>query len=235
VEAVSRLIQSDAALAAPLLRLANSAAYRGLQETLSVHDAIVRLGAREVANLVLLIGHRKCFRLRDPGLGQHLAGLWRHALGCAVAASALARHLRRPDVAGPAFLAALLHDVGKLFVLRVLDDMEYPEREALRGAAPELMGSMHTEKGYALLARCHLPSVLSSVARHHHDDVFDDSDTTSLVVRLADRACNLAGLGLVPLAGIDLATEPEARALGLDAAGIEQLQEQVERTRDLPL
>lgn len=224
VSAAERLIESDPTLATALLRAANSPVYRGLEKTVSIHDAVVRLGAQDVANLALLMTHSQSYRLGDPALRHHLGVLWRHAVASAVSAQWLAGKLGRPDLKSRAFLGGLLHDVGKLFVLRVLDDVEDPRRDALVAAAPELMASLHAEEGFGLLRRWHIPDVVCEVVRHHHDDLIDDGDPLALIVRLADHAANSAGIGLgAALDAEQLAACEEARTLGVPEKGVSAL------------
>jgi HD-like signal output (HDOD) protein len=91
VDAVARLIMSDAALATAVLRVSNSSFYRGLDKTLSVSDAIMRLGMRTVTSLVTLLGHKKAYHLREATLQPYIRVLWRHAIAAAVGTHWLVR------------------------------------------------------------------------------------------------------------------------------------------------
>lgn len=230
--AVETLIRRDPTLTTALLRLANSSYYRGLEKLLDVHDAIMRLGVLEVSHLVFMISHGAAYRVREVELRGLLERLWRHAVGSAVSGRWLVGKLRRPDLGQAAFLGGLLHDVGKLFVLRVLDDVDCEERPALIAAAPELLASMHNEKGYDLLQRWNLPPVCAEIARHHHDDCVDPSDTLSLVVRLVDQVCNRVGIGLQD-GGPDPVGSEEAAALGVPEKGVQALEKKAREAVEL--
>jgi hypothetical protein len=90
--------------------------------------AIVRMGVNEVANIVARITHENNFRSKDPFLHTIMRRLWRHALGVAMAAHWLAKECGLQNLAHEAFFAGLLHDVGKLFILSVIDELKHTEK-----------------------------------------------------------------------------------------------------------
>ena len=54
IDEVMELIVEDQALASNILRVANSPFYSGLSRIATIRDAIVRLGAQEVANITMM-------------------------------------------------------------------------------------------------------------------------------------------------------------------------------------
>jgi HD-like signal output (HDOD) protein len=215
VTEIERLIASDPVIAAALLRVANSSFYGGLEKVTSPSEALLRLGAKQVAKIVLLVGQKQSYRLRDAKLAPLVNALWHHAVGCALGAEWLAKRLRRTDVAGDVFMAGLLHDIGKLFLLRVLDDLK-AANASFKPAEPlvrELMASMHGEQGARLLESWNIPELFCGIARHHHDDEVDERNTALLLVRLVNVACNKLGIGLEDGIDLDLAALEEAQIL----------------------
>ena len=87
-------ISRDQALAAKILRLANSSFYGRGRQVRSVPEAITILGLRTVRGAVTAAGLAGSFR-RHPGFDQ--TTFWRHALGSALCAQALAGELQRDD------------------------------------------------------------------------------------------------------------------------------------------
>jgi HD-like signal output (HDOD) protein len=140
-----------------------------------------------------------------------------------------------PEVEKEALLGGLLHDVGKLFLLRVVDDLiraghlRDPSAQLLQ----EVLSRMHCEQGEALLAAWNIPDPYRQLVRRHHDPDFDEDDLLLLVVRLADQACNKLGMGLVPTPGLVLATTPEAQALRIPELVLAELEVALEDSEEL--
>lgn len=213
---VEQLINQDPALAAAVLRGANSAFYRGIQKVLTVGDAVARIGARQVANLVLLETQRKNFHSDSRALRDFFRDLWRHSVACAAGSEWLARRLQFEEIADHAFVAGLLHDLGKLLLLRVLDDLE-AEGDAGVELTPaltrELLRSFHADRGASLMEAWELPDLYCRVAREHQAEAFDPDDVLLVVVRLVDQACARVGIGCPPQPDLVLGSLPESRCL----------------------
>lgn len=218
VNLIEKLIVRDQALTGEVLRMANSSFYQGLVKVSTVHNAIVRLGINEVSNIVTLITQGKNFRSADPKINEVMKTLWRHSVGCAFGAHWLAKHSGFRSLLHEAFFAGLLHDIGKLFILTVLEDLKrsgqirtHPSPALLN----EVMTGLHCRYGKALLGKWNLPERYCSVAGAHHDEQFDAKDYHLLLVRVADQACNKLGIGFHPEDTTLLAVLPEAKLLGL--------------------
>jgi putative nucleotidyltransferase with HDIG domain len=213
---VESLINKDQALAAAVLRGANSAFYRGIQKVLTVGEAVARIGARQVANLVLLETQRKNFVSDSRQLRELFRALWRHSVACAAGAEWLARRLHFQEMADHAFVAGLLHDLGKLLLLRVIDELQaedFGQAALTEHLTRELLQSFHADRGAALMEAWELPEIYTRVAREHHAESFDPDDVLLVVVRLVDRACGRLGIGMTHEPSLDLAATPEARCL----------------------
>jgi HD-like signal output (HDOD) protein len=119
-----------------------------------------------------------------------------------------------------------VHDIGKLFLLRVLDDMaREPEYAAV---SPELIREMldnaHAEVGYRLLVSWHLPEVFQTIVRDHHVEVPDPANIPLQIVRLANHACNKVGIGLRTQPDLVLGAVREAATLGMSEIAIAELE-----------
>jgi HD-like signal output (HDOD) protein len=169
---VARLLARDPALAAKVLRTANSG-YFGFPRTVSdLHEAVVLLGTETVQALVLAAQIYACLCT----VGGDLDGLWAHSMRV----SALAREIAlRAEgdrhAASLSAVAGLLHDLGQL-VLMSRAPSEYADlvrradgdEVALLCREHERFGLGHPELGAYLLALWGLaPSVLDAVAYHH--------------------------------------------------------------------
>ncbi len=213
---VEALVQSDQVLAAEVLRAANSAFYGGLSPVTTVQGAIFRLGLVQVARLVVLATERNRYHAHHPGLRAIMTRLWTHATACAQASEWLARRLGHRGVEQEAFVGGLMHDIGKLYLVRVLDEMVARSKEPLETPEPfilELLDVAHTTQGYQLVQGWGIPDVYGAIVRDHHLTDPDPTNVALLLVRLANQACHKAGLGLTADPSLLLSVLPESAML----------------------
>jgi putative nucleotidyltransferase with HDIG domain len=126
----------------------------------------------------------------------HLQVLWKHALATAKGSQWLLRKTGYPELADEGFLAGLFHDIGKLLLLRVFETIR-AENKDIALSEPfilEILDSMHVVQGYTLMNEWSIPQVYCDVAKHHHDEEFDSSDSLLMAVRLVDHVCAKTGL-----------------------------------------
>jgi putative nucleotidyltransferase with HDIG domain len=188
---------------------------------------MLRLGLQRVANLVFLATEKSRYVASRPAISSLMQALWQHSATCAMASEWIARKVRYPQLGETVFVGALVHDIGKLFLLRVMDEMS---RSAPKDGAisPELMRDVvdqaHTEVGHRLLSSWHLPEVYQTIVRDHHVESPDPANVPLLIVRLANLACNKVGIGLRPNPSTVLGATPEASVLGISEIGLAELE-----------
>lgn len=233
--AVEKLITGDPVLASATLRLANSSFFAGLEKITNVREAIVRLGVKQVSNLVTLVAQKKNYHIRDRALQPLVATLWRHSVGVAIGSQWLAGRLRRGDLTGEAFMAGMLHDIGKLLLLRVVDDLKEQNKtfQPSEALVLELLASLHNRHGHALMKQWNIPELYCDVVARHHDPDFEDGATLLVLVRLVDQACNKLGIGLEPQPDLDLASSAEAQVLRVDDVLAAELEIRLEDAAEL--
>jgi hypothetical protein len=234
---IEKLIVSDQALTAEVLRFSNSSFYKGLTQVATVRNAIVRLGINEVANIVMMVAHENQFRSKDPLLNGVMRKLWCHALGTAMAAHWLARHCGLHGVAHEAFFAGLLHDVGKLFILTVIDDIQHPVSSRSSPRLPVDGG--HGRPAHDPWLRPHAPlepagKVQPRRARPPCGAPGGDN-YLMVAVRLANLACHKMGIGLRHDAALMLAATAEAGELHLSDIDIAKLEIMLEDSQAFSL
>jgi HD-like signal output (HDOD) protein len=233
---IEKLIVNDQALTAEVLRFSNSSFYKGLTQVTTVRNAIVRLGVNEVSNIVMTVTHESQFRSKNPFLHSVMRKLYQHALGTAVASHWLCRHCGLHGIAHEAFFAGLLHDVGKLFILTVVDDLMHSGRHTINPSSALLMEAMdhlHTGHGHTLMHHWNLPERYAEVARDHHAEALDSENYLALTVRLANKACHKMGIGLRQDAGLVLVATPEANELHMSEVDIAKMQIMLEDSQAL--
>jgi HD-like signal output (HDOD) protein len=235
VQLIEQLIVRDQAMTGQVLRVANSSFYKGLVKVSTVRNAIMRLGINEVSNMVTLVTQKKNFQSKDPKINGIMRELWKHSVGCGVGAHWLAKQGGFPSLAAEVFFAGLLHDVGKLFILAVVEDIRRSGNSSQQPSdamMDEVMRSMHVQYGYELLKNWNLPDKYCHVARDHHTEEYDPKDFLLLIVRLSDHACNKVGIGTAADPSVVLSALPEAKILGFSEVDLAQFEIQLE---DLPL
>lgn len=216
------LIRKDPALTGEILRIANSPFFKGIGEVETLKDALTRLGQTEMVNIIISVIHQKNFRSANPWIRDLYAGLWRHSLACAAGSLWTARHLSLKEDIPKAFIAGLLHDIGKLHILAALEKTMPDNGAGLpRPDLEEILQKHHAELGYAMLTAWHLPESYCVVARDHHG--LKASAPLMVVVRLANTLVNLFQTAPQAMAREKISRSREFRQLGLGPAELDEL------------
>lgn len=169
---LGRTVATDPALTARVMRVANSPIYRRGPAFDSIEFAVTRMGTRAVYDLVAPLVVSQAFQVATPAA----TGVQDHSVGAGAVARFLARD-RRVDSPDRAFLAGLLHDVGKLICsqagLLSYDNLPDAYAPVARHHLHErsVLGFDHTKVGAQALALWQLPEPIpTAVAWHHQTD-----------------------------------------------------------------
>jgi len=238
IEEVHQLINADPGLASQVLRTANSAFYAGLSKVSTIREAIIRLGAKEVANLAMLTTQQDLYRSDDAGYNAIMQTLWKHAFCSAVGSKWLAQKAGFGAQAQEAFLAGLLHDIGKLFLLKGMEQV--CREEALKVSATpailqEVLASLHVEQGHLLMVQWHMPQIYCDVVAGHEEERWDRSNIVLAMVRLANITCRKLGIGIRSEPTLLLVASPEAQVLGLKEVALAELEIVIEDALKVPM
>jgi len=120
---VVSLIEKDPVLAAQVLKLCNSAALATREPCKSIGQAVTRLGSNNLRNTLVEISARRLFESHDPKIAATVKALWEHSRAVAQLAQRVAA-LSSAEDGETAYLAGLLHDVGKPVVATMLLEAE---------------------------------------------------------------------------------------------------------------
>src|SRR5664279_1326675 len=123
ISEVAAVIETDPVVAARLVHLANSVAFATYMKMESVLACVNRLGARELSFFLMETAARQLVECHDPRIAQICDGLWEHSLSVAILSHDLGAALPGLD-AEAAYLAGLLHDIGRPLVAEMLLDAE---------------------------------------------------------------------------------------------------------------
>lgn len=199
-EQVAEVLSRDQAIAAGVLRLANSPYYCARRRISELSRAVVRLGNVAVRNLVLAICARQAFSDFSASDSEYEV-MSRHSLAVAAASQLLASEVRYwPDE--EALVAGLLHDIGRLAMFRFDPDsfraLQEDARQGLDLCQREkhYFGVDHAELGFRILDRWGIPYSICQAARRHQAYCSEQLATPLIcIVVLADGLARLAGYG----------------------------------------
>lgn len=194
---VAKIISQDLAISARILQIVNSAFFGGSGLTNTIQEAVVRLGIGMIKSLILSIEVFQNAQSFNSVPGFSIDEMQKHALVTATLAKKL---LNDQSIADDVFMAALLHDIGKLVMLSVLpEQFEAVLRLAESNdmsfylAEQELMGLSHAEIGGYLLGVWGLPYSIVEAVANHHDPTRVPGQTGFGIVEAVYVANTLAG------------------------------------------
>jgi len=172
---LSRLVSQDPALAAGVLKVANSPAYVGAQEIQTLRDAVTRLGLAEVGRVAGMVAARSLFQPQVRSEFSHFVNTWSDLFTDSVTSARgsawLSMQLRKGR-SDHVFVAGMLHDLGRPVALRSIaaiavggedldeDDLHHIDRVIER---------VHVEIGGEVHVAWSLPRFPTLVAMRHHD------------------------------------------------------------------
>jgi HD-like signal output (HDOD) protein/CheY-like chemotaxis protein len=169
---VANIIEQDIAMSAKVLQLSNSAFFGLAQRVTSLSSAVSYLGMATIKNLALASEAFRVF-VPDSRIPQSVCdSLQRHALSSAAIANILPVERGTREIAA---VAALLHDIGSLFLASAMPDAfcSVLALSSSRGcehfeAEQELLGTSHAEIGAYLLGLWGIPDLAVEAIMHHH-------------------------------------------------------------------
>ena len=232
---IEKLIHYDQILVSEVLRLANSPFFRGLVEITSISKAIVRLGGEQVADLAIMAAEKNRYKAADPAINGLMKKLWQGSVACGMTTKWIAGKINSEEKQH-AFLAGLIHDIGQLFLLTVIDMIRTEGRIKISFPLEMILETvelLHEEKGGEILKKWNMPEIYCEIAADHHSPEFDENNTLLAMVRLADLACRKQGFGLVSDPSIVLGASEEANILGLSDIDLAQMEIMMEDTLNL--
>jgi putative nucleotidyltransferase with HDIG domain len=191
---VGQAVSNDQVIASKILKLANSAFYGFAGRVNTVPHAIAVLGFNATKNVVLTTGVLSTLNLKAPIKGFNLEAFWKHSS----AVGAIARLVAEEFYAQKkeeAFVAGLLHDIGKL-ILAICAPEDFAHCINLatsKGclfleAEKEALGVCHTDIAAWINGRWNLPKEIAAVMINHHKsiNILNEHARLIAVVKLAD-------------------------------------------------
>jgi len=232
-EELAKIVASDPAVAARVLKISNSSFYGCRRQIQTLSSAIVVLGFSTLRSLVVAASLKQVYK--PYGLTEKM--LWEHSFAAGLAAKIIA-HQTRAANEEEAFLAGLFHDIGKI-IMNTLDRAKFQEvmqhcyNEGISFGAAErgVYPFSHDEVGAYVIKKWNFPEALTVAILQHHRLEFDAMDDPALisltaVTSLADLFCLKLGIGVrEPQEEIDLAGSKAGQMLKLSEQNADALLE----------
>ena len=228
IKEMAEIVEYDPAVAADVVRVANSPAFAGRYPVGKVRDAVIRLG---IGNLVTIVldGCIKLLRSDAPLFDLTEEEFRRHSAAASLVIKALVTEAHCP-LPPEASIAALLHDIGKLIMARYLKadlsslvslcrekDIPFVQAEQ------EILGCDHAEVGGAIARKWDLPPKVIAAIEKHHQVSPEGSGVIPDAVMLANFAAKSMGAGL-GAEGLNISMDyaGSRKRLGISIEGFER-------------
>lgn len=191
---IADLILSDQVLAARVLWVVNSPLFRVATEITSVKRALLHIGFQAIRELILTRYFVDAFKnLEQPF---DIKVFWLHSFNVGAVSRLVAGKVGYRD-SEKAYLAGIVHDIGKVFLGHYLRK-EYGEMLAgINGtryrtyeAEQEFFGTTHSEVGLCLAQRWNFPPDYCDIISYHHTSELAILDPIlTAIVSLSDFFC----------------------------------------------
>lgn len=185
------IVSSDPGLAANLLRIANSVAFRPESgEITDLRFAVSRMGFNMVRTVSVEFAMRQLRRgdARSPAARAEIELIWRDSLKIASICYVLAKHFTAVN-ADQALLTGLLHGLGRLYVVMRAEDRTDVTTNEIR----EIATGWQATIGKAILESWGLPEAMQH-AVEHQDDIDCERTSTSEIASRASGAASLTDI-----------------------------------------
>jgi HD-like signal output (HDOD) protein len=243
MSALAELVSKDPGMAGKILSVANSSAYHRSGRKVGLEQSLMSLGVDMIKTLVISESVFQVFNGFSHSSSTDLHGFWKHSLSAAVMAREIAERMNYPH-AEEAYLAGLLHDVGRLALLSTSPNeyaqyFQAEDDDELCRIEQEVLKMTHTEAGAWLVEHWNLDSFLADSVLYHHEPVARVESTHPLVrvvllahllsvhggdspaVRAAGTLCGLEAKELAAISGgASTQVRKAAEYLGIDLSEV---------------
>lgn len=226
---LQKVIATDQALTAQILKIANSAMFGMMREVKTLTQAIMTLGFSTIKSVVIAASAKNLYARGSTGLQERM--MWEHALVVAISGRAYAKAMRSARTE-EVFLCGLMHDIGKSVMGVKFPDRYaslvrtvYNEQGDQLDLELETFGFDHAMVGEALMRSWNLASSIEHAVRWHHEPIQspkEDRPLTALVA-LGNQLALDQKVGLGRPESLSEATQEAVEILGLTPEKLEEM------------
>lgn len=189
---IGNILKTDPALAARILKVANSAYYGVSGQISSIHHAATMLGADTLIQIITMVSNSKMLGKSLTGYGINSGDLWKHSLTTAVCANILSIK-RSSEDEEDSFFAGLMHDSGKIILdgyvverEKIFERYLTTTQASFLKAEMRILGFDHAHTGYELCLKWNLPNRLASAIKFHHNPFASGGNKLAYILNIAD-------------------------------------------------
>ncbi len=224
------LIERDAVIAARVLRAANAVQHGGTERARSLPQVLTRLGPERLRAALVEASAHRLFESRDQRIVDATRGMWEHSLGVAMLSRDVAALCGVAETEA-AYLAGLLHDIGKPVVAWLLLEAE----KSVVGTRtnvwidPEVwidvVNRVHRPVGLALVTKWGFPESVTSAIQDCNEYNGGDRLSVPNCVRFANAITKREGVyvGKTDPSDVDALVMIGRSLLGIDDSVIQRL------------
>jgi putative nucleotidyltransferase with HDIG domain len=198
VQDLIQMVECDAAISARVLSMVNSSMYGYSREIASIDQAVVVLGFKSLSQLAVSIASEKVFSEGELAVDARTR-LYDHSIGCAAVARILANRCGLQSESGTAFLAGMLHDVGKLVFFDIAPinyaEVYHQPDSCLVEQEQNMFGIDHTSVGERFGEHWGLPTQINQAIAQHHTPIDETTDPILRITALANELAKTWGIG----------------------------------------
>lgn len=190
-------ISMDPGLSVAVLKLSNSAAFITRKKIETIHEAVSLIGMKNLRAIIIASGARRILEERYASFRQ----VWDHCTTAAYYARRLAEALKLGRLSQNAYLAAMLHDLGKIILLSTGQSLTewlfmVAENRGMRSSTDieeVSIGISHSNIGEQIARKWNLPEYLVQTIQWHHAPLNCAEEHRDLVylTYLADKLCRI--------------------------------------------
>jgi HD-like signal output (HDOD) protein len=198
---LAELFETDQAIAAKVLKLANSPYYGMGGKVSSIQRASVILGHKTLGEIIAMGGASSILGKRLDGYGLDAGALWKHSLAVAFGARIIAQKVDL-SLLNDAFTSGLIHDTGKLIMDKYISErwdkfeaFMADGNESFLNAEKAVLELDHAEAAFEVCKAWNIPRPLTIAIRYHHFPSQSHGNVLAYIVHVADAIAMMTGLG----------------------------------------
>lgn len=238
ISELTKLIESDQGLSSKILQISNYTLSKSERhgDVKTVKHATSILGMNIIRSIALSVIVVNLFESSSDKTF-NVVEFWRHSAACAITSDLLARKLSytQPE---EAFIAGLLHDLGKLLLfqwkkadyLQVVKEANKSKARLLE-LEEKILGIGHTHAAKLLMQHWKFPELLTNVAWLHHQPISefgtDCLKQLPFIVSCANSLCHIQRFGDSGNPVSDLSIERLNSVIGMSSHEINELSSDV--------
>jgi HD-like signal output (HDOD) protein len=198
IKEIVELIECDPVIAVRVLAIANSALYGYSRQIGTLSQAVVVLGFKNLSLLAVMLSTGEVYKQGEVARKPRRE-LYEHSLACATVARLLSPMDATID-SGAAFLAGMLHDVGKLILIDLAPNSYAELKAEMQATSSVLVEDQHFGMDHTAIGRFYgehwgLPYNINQAIAEHHLPMDQIDQSLSTITRMANLLTKKWGLG----------------------------------------